>query len=93
MMRLWYRSFDAVATLIPLPPRPRLGGRTVTHLFAAPPLWGPVPLAVIALAGRTDYFVSAFPGRGFAGDADALARAIGDRLNPHMAGSAASQAL
>lgn len=93
MMRIWYRSFDAIATLIPLPPRPRLGGRKVTHLFAAPPLWGPVPLAVIALAGRTDYCVSLFPGRGFGGDTGALTCAVAGYLNPGTQDSAASRAL
>ncbi|HZP19485.1 MAG TPA: hypothetical protein VFB16_04690 [Bauldia sp.] len=66
-MRVWYSSFDAVATMIPLPRRLKLGGRAVTGVFGVPPLWGPVPLAMIALTGGDDYHLTIFPGKGFTG--------------------------
>jgi hypothetical protein len=67
-MRIWYSSFDAIATLVPLPRRLQLGGRVVTAVFGVPPLWGPVPLVLVALAGAEDYHVTVIPGRGFTGD-------------------------
>jgi hypothetical protein len=71
-MRIWYSSFDAIATLVPLPRRLQLGGRLVTAVFGVPPLWGPVPLVLVALAGAEDYHVTVIPGRGFTGDRKVL---------------------
>ncbi len=72
MMRVWYANFDAISTLLPVPPKLALGGQPVRAMFGTPPLWGPVPLALIALADREAYNLAAFPGRGFSGDSAAL---------------------
>jgi hypothetical protein len=90
MMRIWYANFDAIATLMPLPRRLRLGGRRVTAFFAAPPLWGPVPLMALALADGQNYCVTLFPGRCFAGDPDALATGFRATLTRRTAEPAAS---
>jgi hypothetical protein len=92
MMRLWYANFDAIATLIPLPRRLRLGGRAVTDFLAAAPLWGPVPLVALAFADAEHYHLTLYPARGFAGDVDALRRKLRDCLNPGMREPAASPA-
>jgi hypothetical protein len=93
MMRIWYGSFDCVATLIPLPRRLRLGGRRVSAFFAAPPLWGPVPLMALALADGEHYHVTLFPGRPFAAaDRGALATAFRAALTRRTAEPAASPA-
>ena len=65
-MRIWYRNFDAIATLLPVPRNLQLGGRAVTAVFGVPPLWGPVPLVLIALADADQYHLTVIPGRGFA---------------------------
>jgi hypothetical protein len=65
-MRIWYRNFDAIATLLPVPRNLQLGGRAVTAVFGVPPLWGPVPLVLVALADADQYHVTVIPGRGFA---------------------------
>jgi hypothetical protein len=65
-MRIWYRNFDAIATLLPVPRNLHLGGRAVTAVFGVPPLWGPVPLVLVALADADQYHVTVIPGRGFA---------------------------
>lgn len=90
MMRMWYANFDAIATLIPLPRRLRLGGQAVTDFIAAPPLWGPVPLVALAFADGEHYHVTLYPGRGFAGDPDALAGKLRQRLSPGTREPAAS---
>ncbi|MHA1547608.1 MAG: hypothetical protein ACTSYE_01620 [Alphaproteobacteria bacterium] len=72
MMGIWYDNFDSIATLLPTPPKLKMGGRAVTSLFGVPPLWGPVPLMLLVLADRDAYHVTAFPGRGFCGDPTAL---------------------
>jgi hypothetical protein len=82
MMRVWYGGFDGIATLMPLPRRLRLGGRRVTAFFAAPPLWGPVPLVVLAFADGEHYHLTLFPGGGFAADRGALEASMRDRLTP-----------
>ena len=92
MMRIWYANFDAIATLIPLPRRLRLGDRRVTAFFAAPPLWGPVRLMALALADGENYHVTLFPGRGFAADRDALAAGFRAALTRRTAEPAASPA-
>jgi hypothetical protein len=88
MMRVWYAGFDAIATLMPLPRRLRLGGRRVTAFFAAPPLWGPVPLVVLAFADGEHYHLTLFPGRGFTADRRALEASVRAGLNPGMPESA-----
>jgi hypothetical protein len=90
MMRVWYASFDGIATLMPLPRRLRLGGRRVTAFFAAPPLWGPVPLVVLAFADGEHYHVTLFPGRGFTADRDTLEARLRAGLNPGTAEPQAS---
>jgi len=64
-MRIWYRNFDAIATLLPVPRNLQLGGRAVSAVFGVPPLWGPVPLVLVALADADQYHVTVIPGRGF----------------------------
>jgi hypothetical protein len=85
-MRVWYLSFDAVATVVPLPRRLRLGGRAVTALFGVPPLWGPVPLVIVALADVDQYHITVLLGHGFTGDRATLL----DRLHRMLLGVAAS---
>jgi hypothetical protein len=80
MMKVWYRSFDGIATLIPLPRRLQFGGRWPTALYAAPPLWGPVPLVVLAFADAAHYHLSIYPGIGFTGDPTDLVDALKRRL-------------
>jgi hypothetical protein len=88
MMRVWYAGFDAIATLMPLPRRLRLGGRRVTAFFAAPPLWGPVPFVVLAFADGEHYHLTLFPGRGFTADRGALEARVRAGLNPDTPESA-----
>ena len=92
MMRVWYAGFDAIATLMPLPRRLRLGGRRVTAFFAAPPLWGPVPLVVLAFADGEHYHLTLFPGRGFTADRGALAARVRAGFNPDTPESAITPA-
>lgn len=72
MMRIWYDSFDAIATLLPMPPNLSVGAAGVTAMLGVPPLWGPVPVVLFAMVDRTHYHMTVFPGRGFAGDTAAL---------------------
>lgn len=92
IMRVWYASFDAITTLLPIPRRFRLGGRKVTAFFAVPPLAGPVPLVMVAMADGDHYHVSLFPGRGFIADRDALSRKVRILLNRGMEATAATPA-
>lgn len=82
MMKVWYSNFDAVATLIPMPRNIALGGRQVTATFGIPPLWGPVPLAMVALADGEHYNATLVPGNGFTGDRAVLMNRIKRLLNP-----------
>lgn len=88
-MRLWYTSFDAVATLLPIPRRMQLGGRMVSAVFGVPPLWGPVPLVLVALADSDHYHVTIIPGRGFAGDPGRLVERIRELFHPEAPAGAA----
>lgn len=89
MMRIWYSSFDAMATLLPLQRQLVVGGRRVTAAFGVPPLWGPVPLVLIALADGEHYHITVLPGTGFTASRTALHQAIGRLLNPEAAGGQA----
>jgi hypothetical protein len=95
-MRIWYRNFDAIATLLPVPRNLQLGGRAVTAVFGVPPLWGPVPLVLVALADADQYHVTVIPGHGFAGDRrmlDERIRALFEpAAQPRAAGAAARTA-
>jgi len=82
MMRIWYSNFDGVATLIPMPRNLALGGRQVTATFGIPPLWGPVPLAMVALANGEYYNATLVPGNGFTADRAALLDRVRRLLNP-----------
>jgi hypothetical protein len=73
---------------MPLPRRLRLGGRRVTAFFAAPQLWGPVPLVVIAFADGEHYHLTLFPGRGFTADRGELEAKVSAALNPDTPESA-----
>lgn len=88
MMRIWYASFDAIATLVPLPRRLVIGGRVVTAMFGVPPLWGPVPLALVAFADGEHYHVTVIPGRGFSADRESLHDRLRSQLNPLAAEAA-----
>jgi len=88
LMRLWYSSFDAVATLVPLPRHMRLGGRAVTSVFGVPPLWGPVPLVLVALADGEHYHVTVIPGQGFTKDRQVLLDRLRGLFGPEEAASA-----
>ena len=81
-MRIWYRNFDAIATLLPVPRNLQLGGRAVTAVFGVPPLWGPVPLVLVALADADQYHVTIIPGRGFAGARETLDERIRALFEP-----------
>ncbi len=82
MMRIWYSNFDAVATLIPMPRNIALGGRQVTATFGIPPLWGPVPLALVALADGEHYNATLVPGNGFSAERPVLLERVRRLLNP-----------
>jgi hypothetical protein len=82
LMRVWYANFDAVATLVPLPRRLHLGGRAVISVFGVPPLWGPVPLVLFAIADGGQYHVVIIPGRGFKARREVLTEHIRRLLNP-----------
>ncbi|MCB1488292.1 MAG: hypothetical protein KDJ88_12645 [Bauldia sp.] len=82
MMRIWYTNFDAMATLIPMPRRLVLGGRSVSATFGIPPLWGPVPLALDVLADGENYNVTAVPGNGFVAERARLHEGLTRLLNP-----------
>jgi hypothetical protein len=82
MMRIWYSNFDGVATLIPMPRKVTLGGRQVTATFGIPPLWGPVPLAMVALANGEHYNATLVPGNGFTADRAALLDRVRRLLHP-----------
>ena len=81
-MRIWYRNFDAIATLLPMPRNLQLGGRAVTAVFGVPPLWGPVPLVLVALADADQYHVMVIPGRGFSAPREALEQRIRELFEP-----------
>ena len=81
-MRIWYRNFDAIATLLPMPRNLQLGGRAVTAVFGVPPLWGPVPLVLVALADADQYHVTVIPGRGFSAPREALEQRIRELFEP-----------
>jgi len=81
-MRIWYRNFDAIATLLPVPRNLQLGGRAVSAVFGVPPLWGPVPLVLVALADADQYHVAVIPGRGFSASRDALNERIRSLFEP-----------
>lgn len=82
MMRIWYSNFDAVATLIPMPRNITLGGQQVTATFGIPPLWGPVPLAMVALANGEYYNATLVPGNGFTADRTRLLDRVRRLLHP-----------
>ena len=82
MMRIWYSNFDGVATLIPMPRKVTLGGRQVTATYGIPPLWGPVPLAMVALANGEHYNATLVPGNGFTADRAALLDRVCRLLHP-----------
>ncbi len=82
MMRIWYTNFDAMATLIPMPRRLVLGGRSVSATFGIPPLWGPVPLCLDVLADGENYNVCAVPGNGFTEKREILHERLTRLLNP-----------
>ncbi|SDB12429.1 hypothetical protein [Bauldia litoralis] len=82
MMRIWYTNFDAMATLIPMPRRLVLGGRSVSATFGIPPLWGPVPLCLDVLADGENYNVCAVPGNGFTASRELLHERLTRLLNP-----------
>lgn len=84
-MRIWYRNFDAIATLLPVPRNLQLGGRAVSAVFGVPPLWGPVPLVLVALADADQYHVTVIPGRGFAASRASLVRHIRTLFEPAVA--------
>lgn len=84
-MRIWYRNFDAIATLLPIPRNLQLGGRAVTAVFGVPPLWGPVPLVLVALADADRYHVTVIPGRGFAASRAVLDARIRALFEPAVA--------
>ena len=86
MMRIWYSSFDALATLLPLHRQLAVGGRRVTAAFGVPPLWGPVPLVLVALADGEHYHITVLPGAGFAASRTALHQTVSRLLNPETAG-------
>ena len=81
-MRIWYRNFDAIATLLPLPRNLELGGRAVTAVFGVPPLWGPVPLVLVALADADQYHVMVIPGHGFAAPRERLDERLRELFEP-----------
>jgi len=81
-MRIWYRNFDAIATLLPVPRNLQLGGRAVTAVFGVPPLWGPVPLVLVALADADQYHVTVIPGSGFSGPREVLDERIRALFEP-----------
>ncbi len=85
-MRTWYASFDAVATLLPIPRRLHLGGQPVAAVFGVPPLWGPVPLVLVALADGDNYHVTIIPGRGFTGELGPLMERIRQLFRPEVSG-------
>lgn len=85
MMRIWYANFDAIATLVPVQRHLVVGRRHVTAAFGVPPLWGPVPLAMIAFADGEHYHLTVMPGKGFTADRDLLLQRIGRLLNPETA--------
>ncbi|MCP4386612.1 MAG: hypothetical protein GY798_35255 [Hyphomicrobiales bacterium] len=82
MMRIWYSNFDGIATLIPMPRNIALGGRQVKATFGIPPLWGPVALAMVALADGDHYNATLVPGDGFTADREALLNRVYRLLNP-----------
>ena len=84
-MRIWYRNFDAIATLLPVPRNLQLGGRAVTAVFGVPPLWGPVPLVLVALADADQYHVTVVPGRGFAAPRAVLDQRLRELFEPVVA--------
>ncbi len=91
IMRVWYTSFDAIATLVPMPPRSNLGGRAVTAIFGVPPIWSRVPLLVLACFGARHCHMALYPARGFAGDAATLEAKLRGLLSPDTAQAAASR--
>jgi hypothetical protein len=54
-------------------------------VFGVPPLWGPVPLVLVALADSDHYHVTVIPGAGFKGERGALTERIGQLFSPEAA--------
>ncbi len=86
MMRIWYANFDAIATLIPMPRRMMLGGRTVKASFGIPALWGPVPLVIDVLADGDHYNATLVPGAGFTASRSRLMERLTRLLCPNRPG-------
>ena len=67
---------------MPLPRHLVLGGRVVTAIFGVPPLWGPVPLVLVALADAEHYHVTVIPGHGFAAPRERLDERLRELFEP-----------
>jgi hypothetical protein len=63
----------------------QLGGRAVSAVFGVPPLWGPVPLVLVALADADRYHVTIIPGRGFQASRASLDQHIRTLFEPAAA--------
>lgn len=78
LMRLWYSRFDAIVTVLPLPPNLTLGGCRVRDVFGATPLPRSMPLMLMAFAYGGQHNVVAIARRGFTG----TRRRLAARLEP-----------
>ncbi|HXK54987.1 MAG TPA: hypothetical protein PK405_09895 [Hyphomicrobiales bacterium] len=80
LMRRWYSRFDAMVTMLPVPPKLSVGGAAVAGVFGVPPLSGRIPLMLVATACGDTHNLVIIPGTCFTGERASLHRRLHELL-------------
>ncbi|MFN0263829.1 wax ester/triacylglycerol synthase domain-containing protein [Tepidamorphus sp. 3E244] len=80
MMRVWYKRFDGMVTILPGPASMQMGGCDCLGVFGTPPLSGPIPLVVLSIPLGRQHAIVVIPGKGFTGERGELLEKLNQAL-------------